>query len=46
MSPEDYASQDATGLAGLVRRGEVTPDELARLALEAIATVKAAAKEE
>ena len=39
MSPEDYASQDATGLAGLVRRGEVTPDELARLALEAIATV-------
>ena len=33
---EEYASFDATGLAGLVARGEVSPEELLDVALEAI----------
>ena len=35
MKLNEYASYDATGLADLVRRGEVTPVELTRLAREA-----------
>ncbi|RWD26691.1 MAG: amidase [Mesorhizobium sp.] len=35
MKLGDYAENDATGLASLVRAGEVTPLELARLAREA-----------
>ena len=37
MNLTEYAQHDATGLAALVARGEVTPRELARLAAEAIA---------
>ena len=37
MKLNEYAQYDATGLAALVARGEVTPGELARLAAEAIA---------
>ena len=37
MKLNEYAQYDATGLAALVARGEVTPRELARLAAEAIA---------
>ena len=42
MNLEEYASYDATGLAALVARGEVTPGELARLAAAAIAAVNPA----
>jgi amidase len=34
MELDEYASHDATALADLVRRGEVTPGELARCAVE------------
>ena len=37
MKLNEYTQYDATGLAALVARGEVTPRELARLAAEAIA---------
>ncbi len=33
MSPEEYRQHDALGLADLVQRGEVTPDELLDVAL-------------
>jgi amidase len=36
MGPEEYASFDATGLAALVRRGEVTASELTEAAIERI----------
>ncbi len=36
MKISEYASYDATGLAALVAKGEVTPTELARTAAEAI----------
>ncbi len=39
MSLDDYASQDAVGLADLVKKGEVKAEELANLALEAIDAV-------
>jgi amidase len=39
MLLEEYASYDATGLAALVRSGEVTPAELARCALEGVAKI-------
>ncbi len=42
MNLTEYASYDATGLAALVARGEVTPGELARLAAAAIAAVNPA----
>lgn len=34
MTTDEYVQHDALGLASLVRRGEVTPDELLDLALE------------
>ena len=37
MRLPEYAAYDATGLAELVAKGEVTPTELARTAAEAIA---------
>ena len=37
MKLHEYACLDATGLAGLVRRGEVTATEVAAVANEAIA---------
>ncbi|MBH0238335.1 amidase [Methylobrevis albus] len=39
MNLSEYSSQDATGLADLVAKGEVTPGELLDLALEATAAV-------
>lgn len=39
MRMDEYADHDATGLADLVRRREVTPDELYALAIEAINAV-------
>jgi amidase len=39
MKLHEYCAQDATGLAGLVARGEVTPRELAATAAAAIAAV-------
>ncbi|MEZ5116979.1 MAG: amidase family protein [Candidatus Nanopelagicales bacterium] len=39
MELEEYASYDATGLAGLVRRGEVTPGDLARCAIAGVEKV-------
>ena len=36
MKLADYARHDGTGLATLVREGEVSPTELARTALDAI----------
>jgi amidase len=36
MKVSEYASYDATGLANLVSKGEITPTELARTAAEAI----------
>lgn len=36
MTPEDYRTHDATGLAGLVQSGEVSPAELLDLALAEI----------
>lgn len=42
MNLAEYANYDATGLAALVARGEVTPAELARLAAAAIAAVNPA----
>jgi amidase len=39
MKVSEYASYDATGLAGLVAKGEVSPRELARTAAEAIAAL-------
>lgn len=39
MTLNDYASYDAVGLAQLVRRGEISPRELAETALAAIAAV-------
>ena len=39
MRLDEYASFDATGLAELVRKGEVAPAELARCAVEGVAVV-------
>jgi len=39
MRLDEYASYDATGLAELVRKGEVTPAELARCAMDGVARV-------
>ena len=39
MNLAEYAAQDATGLARLVERREVSPRELAGCALKAIETV-------
>jgi amidase len=39
MKVAEYAAYDATGLAALVQRREVSPKELARVAAEAIAAV-------
>jgi amidase len=39
ISFDDYASHDGLGLAELVARGEVTPDELAAAAFEAVAKI-------
>ncbi|HYD04328.1 MAG TPA: amidase family protein, partial [Reyranella sp.] len=39
MKVSEYASYDATGLAGLVQKREVSPTELARAAAEAIAAL-------
>lgn len=39
MRPEDYIAYDATGLADLVHRGEVTPQELTEAAIERIAAL-------
>ncbi len=39
MRLDEYASYDGLGLAHLVTKGEVTPSELARLALDAITLV-------
>ncbi len=39
MTPDEYLSQDAVGLAALVRQGETTPDELLDAALAANAAV-------
>ncbi len=39
MKVSEYASYDATGLAALVAKGEVSPTELARTAAEAIAAL-------
>ena len=39
MRLDEYADHDAFGLAGLVRDGEVTPVELAELAVSAVAKV-------
>jgi amidase len=36
MQPHEYTAFDATGLAGLVHRGEITPQELAEAAIERI----------
>jgi amidase len=36
MRPEEYAAFDATGLAALVHRGDVTPQELTEAAIERI----------
>ena len=42
MNLDEYVQYDATGLAGLVRRGEVTPKELAQLAAQGVAAVNPA----
>ncbi|MBN8629378.1 MAG: amidase [Rhodobacterales bacterium] len=42
MNMDEYSSHDATGLAALVARREVTPGELARLAITAAAQVNPA----
>ncbi|NDV00405.1 amidase [Pseudoroseicyclus tamaricis] len=39
MTPEDYVRHDATALAELVARGEVTPDELLDVALAQVAAL-------
>jgi amidase len=39
MRPDEYAAFDATGLADLVHRGEVTPRALAEAAIERIETL-------
>ncbi len=39
MRLDEYASYDGLGLANLVSRGDVSPGELARLALEAIGAI-------
>src|SRR5689334_21789870 len=39
MKLKEYAAHDATGLAQLVAKREITPKELARVAAEAIAAV-------
>ncbi len=39
MRLDEFASHDATGLADLVRRGEVTPTELAQCVVEGVARV-------
>ena len=39
MKLAEYADHDATGLAELVAKGEVSPKELARTALSAIGAV-------
>jgi amidase len=39
ISLNDYTSHDGLGLAELVARREVTPDELVAAALEAVAKV-------
>ena len=39
MKISEYASYDATGLAGLVAKREVSPTELARTAADAIAAL-------
>ncbi len=39
ISLDDYNSNDALGLADLVARKEVTPDELAAAAFEAVAKI-------
>ena len=39
MTHDEYLAEDATGLAALVRRGEVDADELLRVALERIAAL-------
>ncbi|MGZ9811739.1 amidase [Pseudoroseicyclus sp. H15] len=39
MTPEDYVAHDATGLAALVEKGEVTPSELLDAALERVAAL-------
>jgi amidase len=39
MTPEEYSRYDAVALSELVRRGDVTPSELAQTALAAIAAV-------
>ena len=44
MSLAEYAKHDATGLAGLVAKGEVTPKELAGTAAKAIAAVNPTVK--
>jgi amidase len=36
MQPHDYVAHDATGLAELVRRGEINPSELVEAAIERI----------
>jgi amidase len=36
MSPDEYSEYDAVGLAGLVHRGEVTPEALTRAAIRKI----------
>ncbi|MCP5156201.1 MAG: amidase [Ectothiorhodospiraceae bacterium] len=38
LRPDEYDGYDAVGLAGLVARGEVSPDELLDVALDAAAT--------
>src|SRR6185369_3417800 len=42
MSLAEYAAEDATGLAGLLQRREVTPRELGQCVLAAIAAVNPA----
>lgn len=44
MNINDYAALDATGLAGLIRRGEVSPREVAKAAAEAIAAANGSVK--
>jgi amidase len=41
MRPEEYIAFDATGLAALVHRGEVTPLELTEAAIERIDALNA-----
>lgn len=42
MEPREYADLDATALAALIRDGEVTAEEVARTATEALAAVQPA----